>query len=52
MIELFGINHLEQYQRIHKGWIKDALKAEDNQRMSAWTQSLAVYWSTHTGHFF
>jgi putative transposase len=42
LLELFGIAHLEQYQRIHKGWIEDALKAEDNQRMFTWTQSLAV----------
>ena len=42
LLELFGIDHLEQYQRIHKGWIEDALKAEDIQRMLAWTQSLAV----------
>jgi putative transposase len=42
LLELFGITHLEQYQRIHKGWIEDALKAEDNQRMLTWTQNLAV----------
>ena len=42
LLELFGINHLEQYQRIHKGWIEDALKAEDKQRMFAWSQNLAV----------
>ena len=42
LLELFGINHFGQYQRTHKGWIEDALKAEDNQRMYAWTQNLAV----------
>ena len=42
MLELFGIAHIEQYQRIHKGWIEDALKAEGNQRMLTWTQNLAV----------
>jgi len=42
LLELFGITHLEQYQRIHKGWIENALKAENNQRMFAWTQNLAV----------
>ena len=42
LLELFGVNHFEQYQQIHKGWIEDALKAEDNQRMLAWTQNIAV----------
>jgi len=42
LLELFGIAHLEQYQRIHKGWIEDALKSEDNQRMFTWTQNRAV----------
>ncbi len=42
LLELFGIDHLEQYKQIHKGWIDDALKAKDNQRMFAWSQDLAV----------
>jgi putative transposase len=42
LLELFGVNHFEQYQQIHKGWIDDALRAEDNQRTFAWTQNLAV----------
>ena len=42
LLELFGINHFEQYQQIHKGWVDDALKAEDKQRMPAWTQTIAV----------
>ena len=42
MLELFGVGHLEQYRQIHKGWVNEALKAEDNQRMFAWSQDLAV----------
>ena len=42
LLELFGVNHLGQYQQIHKAWIDDALKAEGHQRMLAWTQNLAV----------
>ena len=41
-LELFGANRYEQYQQIHQGWIEDALKTEDKQRMLAWTQNLAV----------
>ena len=33
---------IDSYQQIHKDWIADALKAEDNQRMGAWTQNIAV----------
>ena len=42
MLELFGVCHHEQYRQIHKGWVNEALKAEDNQRMFAWSQDLAV----------
>ena len=42
MLELFGVCHREQYRQIHKGWVNEALKAEDNQRMFAWSQDLAV----------
>ena len=42
LLKLFGVNHFKQYQQIHKGWVEDALKAEDNQRMFTWTQNLAV----------
>ena len=34
-LELFGANRYEQYQQIHQGWIEDALKTEDKQRMLA-----------------
>jgi len=42
LFELFGVDRLEQYQQIHKGWVDDAMKAENNQRMQTWTQDLAV----------
>ena len=42
LLELFSVNDFEQYQQIQKGWIDNALKAKDNQRIPAWTQSLAV----------
>jgi len=42
LLELFEVTHFEQYQQIHKGWIEVALKAKDNQRISTWTQTLAI----------
>ncbi len=42
LLELFGVKHFKQYQQIHKNWIVNALKAEDNQRIPAWSHSLAV----------
>lgn len=42
LLELFGVNRYKQYQQLHQGWIEEALKAENNQRMIAWTQNLAV----------
>ena len=41
-LELLGVSHLEQYRQIHKGWVNEALKAEDNQRIFTWSQNLAV----------
>jgi len=42
LLELFGVSCFEQYQQVHQCWIKDALKAENNQRVTAWTQNIAV----------
>ena len=42
LLELFGVDHLEQYKQIHKGWVNESLKTEVNQRMFAWSQDLAV----------
>ena len=42
LLELFGVNCLEQYQRTLKDWIEEALKTENNQRMLGWTQNIAV----------
>ena len=42
LLTLFGVNHFEQFQQIHKGWIEDALKSEEGTRKPAWTQSIAV----------
>jgi len=42
LLELFGVGHLEKYRQIYKDWINEARKAEDNQRMFAWSQYLAV----------
>ena len=42
LLALFAVNHIEQYRKIHKSWIEDALKTEGRQRMTVWSQSLAV----------
>jgi hypothetical protein len=44
LLELFVVSLYEQYQQFHQhqGWIKAALKTEENRRITAWTQNLAV----------
>ena len=42
LLELFGVDHLEQYQQIHRGWIEAALKTKDNKHVPAWSRNLAV----------
>ena len=42
LLELFAVNQFEQYQQIYQGWIEEALKSEHDQRMSIWTQNIAV----------
>ena len=42
LLALFEVDHFEQFQQIHKGWVEDALKSEQDVRIPAWTQSMAV----------
>ena len=42
LLTLFGVDHFEQFQQIHKGWIEDMLKSDEDKRIPAWTQNIAV----------
>ena len=42
LLKLFSVNQFEEYQQIHKGWIEDILKSEEDKRIPAWTQNIAV----------
>ncbi len=42
LLELSGIAHLERYQQVRKEWIEEALKSKKLQRISSWTNSLAI----------
>ena len=42
LLKLSGVLQLEKYQQLQKGRVEAAQRAEENQRLTAWTQNLAV----------
>ena len=42
-MDLFGVGSLEEFQGLHEGWVKEALKSEGwRERQPQWTESIAV----------
>jgi len=43
LMDLFGVGSLEEFQGLHEGWVKEALKSEGwRERQPQWTESIAV----------
>ena len=42
LLSLFDVDDFKLFQQIHKGWIEDMLESDEDKRVSAWTQNIAV----------
>ena len=42
LLRLFDVNDFELFRQIHKGWVEEMLESEEDKRVSAWTQNIAV----------
>jgi len=42
LIDLFGLQSMDEFREIHKGWVTEAQKEKYRERQPQWTESIAV----------